>query len=250
MALSEQALREHRTLLREILRLANSDLVALWRLAADLDQRGLFSLLSQGVPEIVEAYRAAAVDVGVLFYDQTQDLVGSSRLVTSVAAVNHQQVESALRWAVFSPHNKELLSLIAGIVQRHVVDGSRDYGIAAANQTGQVWVRAAHPGACNFCRLLATRGLGGSGGYTSANTAVSVGGSSRGHRRRRGRDNQPTGGSFHDNCMCVPVLQSEYRPPSYVLQWERDYRVAFDAAKDKDIYSVLSEMRSVSGHRH
>ena len=250
MSLQEDALREHRDLLREVLRMANGDLVALWQLADSEDRQVLFDWLQAGVPEIVEAYRTAAVDIGVEFYEQTQGLEASPQVVQAVALTNQQQLEASLRWAVFDRRNQEVLTAVAGIVQKHIVDGSRDYGIEAAAEAGEVWVRAAHAGACNFCRLLATRGLDDTDGYTSAETAVSVGHAGR-VRKHEGRKNQPKGSSFHDNCMCVPVLRSKYNPPDYVLEWERDYRQATSAIDGSvDLYSVLSEMRQISGHRH
>lgn len=249
MPVGEEALVEHRALLREILRMANGDLMALWRLAETQDREVLFSWLRDGVPEIVEAYRSAAVDVGVMFYEP-QGLVPDHRLAASAAAVNREQLEASLRWALFDESNKMPLSLVAGIIQKHVVDGARDYGIMSAESYGQMWMRAAHPGACNFCRLLATRGLGGSGGYTSAETAVKAGRSGR-VRTRNGRSNQLPGDAFHENCMCVPVLAGEYTPPGYVLEWEQDY---FKARKEiggaSDPYAILSQMRKISGHSH
>lgn len=230
--------------------MANGDLMALWRLADSEDRQVVFDWLQAGVPEIVEAYRAAAVDVGVEFYDQTQGLSASPQVVQAATTVNQQQLETSLRWAVFDQRNQAVLSIVAGIVQKHIVDGSRNYGIAAATEAGEVWVRAAHAGACNFCRLLATRGLDDTDGYTSAETAVSVGHAGR-IRKHDGRKNQPKGSSFHDNCMCVPVLRSKYSPPNYVLEWEKDYRQATSELGDGiDLYSVLSEMRQISGHKH
>lgn len=249
MSLREDALREHRALLREILRMANGDLMALWRLAEAQDRERLFSWLQAGVPEIVEAYRTAAVDVGAVFYE-TQGLVPDRSLVSAAAAVNREQLESSLRWAVFDERNKAALSIVAGIIQKHVVDGSRDYGIAAADASGHVWMRAAHSGACNFCRLLATRGLGEDGGYTSKQTAVEAGRAGR-VRSRQGHQNQAQGDSFHDNCMCVPVLKSEYEPPSYVYDWEQDYLDAYgEVGPGAGVYAVLSKMREISGHKH
>lgn len=251
MAVDEVALAEQRALLREILRIANGDLVELWALVEGQDRAVVFELLREGVPEIVDAYRVAAVDLGAAFYEGTQGLLAPSKFAAQAATPNFAQLESSLRWAVFNEGNTAVLSLVAGIVQKYVVDGFREYGIAAAGDVGQMWVRAAHPGACAFCRMLATRGLGGYGGYSSAESASVSGRSAGGTRKRKGRKNQDVGDAFHNNCMCVPVLYSEYEVPDYVWEWQELYFDARNAAgANTATYNVLAKMREISGHSH
>lgn len=252
MAVTEAELDEHRALLQEILRLANGDLLALYQLVQAQNPAVQADWLLQGVPEIVAAYRAAAVDVGSVFYAETQGLKLGSAAAASASTVNADVLEQSLRWAIFAADPAGIVGRLAGVVQRHVVDGSREVGMLSAAATKQMWVRAAHPGACQFCRLLATRGLDGVGGYTSKETATFAGMSGRGLRKpKKGHRNAPKGGSFHDNCMCVPVLAEEYTPPDYVLEWERDY---FEAYKEvggaTNQYAILAEMRKISGHNH
>lgn len=252
MTVTEAELDEHRALLREILRLANGDLLALYQLVQMQDPAVQADWLLQGVPEIVAAYRAAAVDVGSVFYAETQGLKLGRDMAAAAAAVNVGVLEQSLRWAIFAADPAGVVGRLAGVVQRHVVDGSREAGMLTAAETRQMWVRAAHPGACQFCRLLATRGLDGVGGYTSKETATFAGMSKRGLRKpKKGHRNAPKGGSFHDNCMCVPVLADAYTPPDYVLEWERDYFDALDElGTATDQYAVLAQMRKISGHNH
>lgn len=252
MAVTEAELDEHRALLREILRLANGDLLALYQLVQAQDPAVQADWLLQGVPEIVAAYRAAAVDVGLVFYAETQGLKLGSAAAASASTVNADVLEQSLRWAIFAADPAGIVGRLAGVVQRHVVDGSREAGMLTAAETRQMWVRAAHPGACQFCRLLATRGLDGVGGYTSKETATFAGMSKQGVRKaKRGRSRQAKGDKFHDNCMCVPVLADAYTPPDYVLEWERDYRNATSELNSAgDLSAVLAQMRKISGHNH
>lgn len=252
MTVTEAEIAEHRALLQEILRMANGDLLALYQLVQMQDPDVQADWLLDGVPEIVAAYRAAAVDVGSVFYAETQGLKLERDMATAAAAVNVGVLEQSLRWAIFAADPAGIIGRLAGVVQRHVVDGSRETGMLTAAATKQAWVRAAHPGACQFCRLLATRGLDGVGGYTSKETATFAGMSARGARKpKKGHKNAPKGGSFHDNCMCVPVLAEAYTPPDYVLEWERDYFAALDElGTATDQYAVLAEMRKTSGHNH
>lgn len=252
MAVTEADLREHRDLLREILRMANGDLLALFHLAQSQDPEVLSDWLLAGVPEIVAAYRAAAVDVGSVFYAETQGLQLGRDVAAVAAAANVEQLERSLRWAVFAAEIEGVVGRVAGVVQKHVVDGSRAAGALMVEEAGEQWVRAAHPGACQFCRLLATRGLDGKGGFSSEEAASLAGMSSRGARKpKKGHKNAPKGGSFHENCMCVPVLSGAYTPPDYVLEWEQDYFEAYEAVGGaSDQYAILAKMREISGHNH
>lgn len=252
MTVTEAEIAEHRALLQEILRMANGDLLALYQLVQMQDPDVQADWLLDGVPEIVAAYRAAAVDVGAVFYAETQGLKLERDMAAAAAAVNTGVLEQSLRWAIFAADPAGIIGRLAGVVQRHVVDGSRETGMLTAAATKQAWVRAAHPGACQFCRLLATRGLDGVGGFTSKETATFAGMSARGVRKaKKGHSRQDKGDKFHDNCMCVPVLAEAYTPPDYVLEWERDYFAALDElGTATDQYAVLAQMRKTSGHNH
>lgn len=241
VALDSFALEEYRGLLGEINRLAQEDLVALWRSLEHLDRDQLWSSLRAGVPEIVELYRATAADTAMLFYSDTQDISFSSADGLAASAVNRQQVEASLRWALFSPQNAEPLALIAGMVQRHVVNGSREYGLSGFSNAGSGWYRAARSGACEFCRMLATRAANEWGPYSSAEAAVTVG---KGNTSAGGR--QPAGTTFHDNCMCIPVKAEAYQVPDYVEKWSADYYKATGIVGNAfDYKSILSEMRKI-----
>ncbi|MDK8794231.1 hypothetical protein QP968_00695 [Corynebacterium sp. MSK041] len=252
MTVSEVELRQHRDLLRELLRMANGDLLALLNIAQSSDPAVLVDLLLSGVPEIVDVYRAAAVDVGAVFYAETQGLQMSRSVAATASSTNVEQLERSLRWAVFGAELDGVVGRVAGILQKHVVDGSRAAGALMASEVGQQWVRAAHPGACQFCRLLATRGLDGKGGYSSKETASLAGMSVHGVRKpKKGHRNAPKGSKFHENCMCVPVLAGSYTPPDYVLEWEQDYFKAYEAVGGaSDQYAILAKMREISGHNH
>lgn len=252
MTITELEIDEHRVLLQQILRLANGDLVSLFKLVQAQDPEVRARWLLEGVPEIVAAYRAAAVDVGAVFYAETQGLTLPRGVEAAAASVDAGALEQSLRWAIFAADPDGVLGRMAGILQRLIVNGSREVGMIAAEQSRQMWVRAAHPGACQFCRLLATRGLDGRGGYTSKETALYAGQAKRGVRKaKEGHTRRAKGDRFHDNCMCVPVLAEAYTPPDYVLQWEQDYRQATKELESAaNPYAVLAKMRQISGHNH
>lgn len=239
MAVSAAELDSYWELLGEVNRLAQEDLVALWRSLEHLDRDRLWSGLQAGIPEIVALYRATAADTAMLFYGETQGLPFSPADGLAASRINRAQIEASLRWAVFNPGNVATLSLLSGIIQKHTIDGSRQYGLSGFSGGGSRWVRAARPQACEFCRLLATRASTEWGPYSSAEAATVVG---AGPDSRPG--NQPSGGAFHDNCMCIPVRAESYEPPSYVEKWTAEYRAATDVVGNAfDYRKILSVMR-------
>lgn len=243
MALSPAALEDYRALLGEVNRLAQEDLVRLWRSLEHLDKDQLWAALRAGVPEIVEMYRATAADTAMVFYADTQDLSFSAADGLAASRVNRAQVEASMRWALFAEGNTAPLALLAGIVQKHVIDGSREYGLQGFSNAGSGWHRAARPGACEFCRMLATRSVarGGWAPYSSAEAATKVG---RGKTSRPSQANQPHGAEFHDNCMCIPVKAELYQPPSYVEKWTAEYYSAVgEVGNSFDYRAVLAAMR-------
>ena len=233
---------EYRALLGEASRMAQEDLVALWRRLEHLDPQSLYAALRDGVPEVVGAYRAMTADTALVFYEETQGLAFDAAEARAAGMVNRAQLDASLRWAIYSG-GADVLGKIAGVVQKHVIDGSRQYALSGFEREGALWVRSARPQACEFCRMLATRAVtregAGWGPYVSAAGAVTVGAG----KSKQGQS-QPTGTEFHDHCMCIPVLASEYEPPSYVGRWAGEYYAAVDEVGNSfDYKAILSVMR-------
>lgn len=246
---------EYRQILTEVNRLAQYDLVALWRYFSDRSRDEFFAALRDGVPEVIALYRAMAVETAGLFYEESQGVEFQPEVQTRALAPNYEQLERNLRWAYYGVEAASTLSLVSGIVQKHVVDGSRDYAIAAMGT--QTWMRQARPGACSFCRLLATRGVQNPDtgrmtvGFSSEGAAAAKGGGGRVRNAKPGRATRAAGEAFHENCMCIPVLQSEYEVPSYVEEWLGEYNQAYENVGDaRNLSAILAEMRKISGHRH
>lgn len=229
---------EYRALLGEASRMAQEDLVALWRRLEHLDPQSLYEALRGGVPEVVGAYRAMTADTALVFYEETQGLVFDAAEARAAGMVNRSQLDASLRWAIYSG-GADVLGKIAGVVQKHVIDGSRQYALSGFARDGALWVRSARPQACEFCRMLATRAVTDWGPYVSAAGAVTVGAG----KSKQGQS-QPTGTEFHDHCMCIPVLASEYEPPSYVERWAGEYYAATNEVGNSfDYKAILSVMR-------
>lgn len=238
MPVTAAKVNEYRALLGEANRMAQEDLIALWRRLEHLDRDSLVAALRQGIPEVVEAYRAVTADTAIVFYEETQGLAFAPAEARAAAMVNSAQLDASLRWAIYSG-GADVLGKLAGVVQKHVVDGARQYALDGFHRQGAKWVRSARPEACEFCRMLATRAVTDWGPYGSAEGAVIVGAG-----KARGGLVQPNGTEFHDHCMCIPVLESEYEIPSYVEKWTGEYYAATEEVGNAfDYKAILSVMR-------
>ena len=102
MSISDAELTQYWAIIDEINRYAQADFVALWRQLEREDKETLFRGLRDGVPEIVELYRNAQADAAMVFYESTQGVAYDRAAAVAAGAVNEEQVEAALRYAVFA----------------------------------------------------------------------------------------------------------------------------------------------------
>lgn len=237
---------DYRELLQVINSMAQEDIAALWyRLQFDAPEVVLEALRA-GVPEVVGQYQAMAADSAAVFYENTQGVMFDVDAVRSASQVDREALDVALRWVVFAPGNADVLSRLSGVVQKHIFRGARQYVLDQKAFRNAGWWRHAQPGACAFCRMLATRSVRDWGEYGSASAADAAGGGKHSRNKKK-----PDGYQFHDHCRCVPVLASEYEIPSYVEKWDDEYEAAANVVGNRsDFTSILSQMRIASGNAH
>ena len=249
---------ELRSALVDLNALMVSDLAALWRAVDGQDVEFLRDALQAEVPGVVDPYLAAAGDITADWYEaQAPDL---NYVARPAAVVDEGQLQATARWAAGTVLTKSPVSpldLLAGSMQRALFNESRETIVENAEvEPGARWARHASANACEFCRMVATRGAV----YTSESAASRVGGRGvdestnigrrRGGRARgiRARGNQSIGDKYHDHCHCiaVPVRPGQsYNPPSYVEEWEAEYTRARQAADGVDAKSILSAWRKL-----
>lgn len=249
---------ELRSALVDLNALMVSDLAALWRAVDGQDVEFLRDALQAEVPGVVDPYLAAAGDITADWYEaQAPDL---NYVARPAALVDEGQLQATARWAAGTVLTKSPVSpleLLAGSMQRALFNESRETIVENAEvEPGARWARHASANACEFCRMVATRGAV----YTSESAASRVGGRGvdestnigrrRGGRARgiRARGNQSIGDKYHDHCHCiaVPVRPGQsYNPPSYVEEWEAEYTRARKAADGVDAKSILSAWRKL-----
>lgn len=249
---------ELRSALVDLNALMVSDLAALWRAVDGQDVEFLRDALQAEVPGVVDPYLAAAGDITADWYEaQAPEL---SYVARPAALVDEGQLQATARWAAGTVLTKSPVSpldLLAGSMQRALFNESRETIVDNAEvEPGARWARHASANACEFCRMVATRGAV----YTSESAASRVGGRGvdestnigrrRGGRARgiRARGSQAIGDKYHDHCHCiaVPVRPGQsYNPPSYVEEWEAEYTRARKAADGVDAKSILSAWRKL-----
>ena len=240
---------ELRSALVDLNSLMVSDLAALWRAVNGQDVEFLRDALQAEVPGVVDPYLAAAGDITADWYEaQAPDL---NYVARPAALVDEGQLQATARWAagtVLTRTPVSPLDLLAGSMQRALFNESRNTIIENAEvEPGARWARHASANACEFCKMVATRGAV----YASESAASSVGG--RGSTGSRGggvrtRGNQAIGSKYHDHCHCiaVPVRPGQsYEPPAYVEEWEAEYTRARKAADGNDAKSILSAWRKL-----
>ena len=240
---------ELRSALVDLNTLMVSDLAALWRAVDGQDVEFLRDALQAEVPGVVDPYLAAAGDITADWYEaQAPELAYVAR---PAALVDEGQLQATARWAAGTVLTKSPVSpldLLAGSMQRALFNESRETIIQNSDtEPGARWARHASANACEFCRMVATRGAV----YASESAASTVGG--RGSTGSRGggvrtRGNQAIGSKYHDHCHCiaVPVRPGQsYEPPPYVEEWEAEYTRAREAADGNDAKSILSAWRKL-----
>lgn len=250
---------ERRALLGELERLGLADLSKLWRAADRADD--FRALMIDAFPELVLQYGSMAADLAAVWYDDAAPNLPYRARVADPPKVA-RFAESAT-WALNTGAGMDALDLMGGTFQRGMWDMSRDTTIENVGaEAGALWARHASANACEFCRMLATRGAV----YASESAAERVGGRGKdvstsfdamGKRKRGGlakgvrtRGTQKVGDRYHDNCHCVAIEVrpgDTYDPPPYVADWEAEYVAASKIASQEHRMSGGSNPIDLSG---
>lgn len=203
---------QRQILLSELVAVAISDLVGLWRRAtlADVD---FAQFLIEAFPEIAATYAVVAADLAADWYEQSAPQL-SYRPVP--AEIDTDALTGSARWAL-GAQGDTALDRLSGTMQRAVFNGSRETTLLNVEaEAGATWARHASANACEFCRMLATR----LDAYTSRSSA-----------------------SFksHDHCHCVAIEVrpgEDYEPAPYVEDWQEQYNDARRNAPKSDTGAV------------
>lgn len=209
---------ERQLILSQVNTLAVQDLVALWRQAERLATGEFAQFMIDAFPNVVDPYAAMAGDLAADWYDESAPDLDFRATPTGMPSV--QALQESTSWAL-GASGSAALTRLSGTLQRAVFNGARDTIVDnTARESGARWARHASANACEFCRLLATRGAT----YGSRDKAM----------------------KSHDHCHCVPIEVrpgQRYEPAPYVERFEQEYIKARRAAGSGDLKDILAAMR-------
>ncbi len=180
-----------------------------------LDVPAAMRLVTEAYPELASPYLALAADLTATWYEEQPTAAGAKPFTAQPADLPAvEQLAANARWALTQTNPTTALQRSG---QRQFFQQHRDTVLLNVEREGVGWAREARPGACGFCRVMATRvltmGFGGAPGlYRSELTA----GASAHRKDAEG----------HDGCRCigVPIRGGEpYTVPGYVHDWLDDY---------------------------
>lgn len=226
------------------------------------------AFITEAWPELIRPYIDLSGDLTVEWYDG-QPTTNTVFVPQPADPPPDEQLAANGRWAVGQDDPRDALG---GAGERAVFNASRDTVLDnVIREDGARWVREARPGACNFCKLMTTRGAV----YWSEASALTVTGRTvnielsdrraiaagqmtraeamarrqfyRSEREagkagvnvgdmRVGalRGTRDYGESYHDECRCLAVMirpGRTYEVPEYAQSWEQDYINATTAAE-------------------
>lgn len=225
--IDNQRLTEFWSIMREYNRLAQDEFMELYRKYQG-DEAGLIRALQLYMPEIASQYRALAAETGMLFYAD-QDFKIDEQMLATAGRVNVGSMESTLETLIKQYGVEAATGYISGMLQRNIIQGARNYGLDSLAEDQDIWWRAARPGCCSFCKMLATRA------YYDWQAYKSFKGAGGGDEFK-----------YHENCYCVPVRGSHYDMPDHVKDWASEYRTATDAVGNSfDTNEILNVMAKI-----
>lgn len=151
------------TLRREttgLVRLAERDLSALWRMVAGGASAEV--ALRDLLPAIIREYGQAGAAVAADWYDDQRDKVGArGRFTASPTSAGDRGAQALIGWALATAtDDATLVTLVSGGVQRRIADHVR-YTIAdssIADPAAKGWRRVGDGSSCPFCSMLLGRG--------------------------------------------------------------------------------------------
>lgn len=216
---------------------ALEDLLAVYNTVSGFDAHRVRQYLLDAVPAIVETYGGAASELSLAWWDDLFDGIESPPPVAPAPPPSAQLVAQT-RWATAplftgaSPATR-----LASVIKQHIYGAQRGVVTASSQQADVRYARVARSNACNFCRVIASRGAV----YGSAERARVVGatgmqnhysdGSARGRREKQGRIRgiRKAGETYHDHCRCTVVPSASHLDlnlPAYYEKFEQEYDTA------------------------
>lgn len=253
---------ERRFVLDQLGKRSQQDMIRLWDAANRFEDVDFFRYIRDAFPDIAIGYHQLSAEFSAAWFEYD---FPELRAVPADAPAVAGLAKSA-EWAL-GAEGRKALDRMAGTMQRAIYDGDRQTTVSSARGNGLRWIRVAQPGACAFCRLLATRTTLEDDLYRSEADALSVTGRSVnlsiGDRRmihsgqtsreaalarrdeaqltyqigakkgsprgRRPRGKRSLGEKYHDDCNCrAKAIPMGADPMELLYQEDPEYAAAVD----------------------
>lgn len=145
---------EKRFILDQLGRRAKEDMVRLWDAAGRTygNNDEFVAFLVEAFPDLVDEFQQTAAQLAATVFEE--DFPNLTPVVAE--PLPRERLQSSMQWAL-GAFDREALDRLDGTIQRAIYDGERETTVLSAQANGMRWIRQARPGACAFCRMLATR---------------------------------------------------------------------------------------------
>lgn len=164
---------ERRFILEQLGQRAKEDMVRLWDAAGRFDDVSFFRYITETFPDIAIGYNLIAAEYSAAWFEYDFPEIRATPVTAPAPVV--EKLQKSAEWAL-GADGRKALDRLNGTMQRAIFDGDRRTTAVNAESNGLRWIRQARPGACAFCRMLATRTttLGADSTYRSEEAALGV----------------------------------------------------------------------------
>lgn len=233
----------------------HADIQTLMDQASHMSADDFVRWAQQAYPDVVTPHVAVAAELAAHWYEESGNDAAYQAITAPMPDI--AQLAANLRWSLSTDNPRVNL---LGSAERVFYNGARQTIVDNSNdEPGATWARHAEPGACAFCKMLATR----DDVYTSKEAAESVVGRGRiktGFRSdgsiiattvRTGqtRGTRELGEEYHDHCKCIAVMVrpgQEYKTPEYAQGWNDQYEKAVaQAGRRSDVKDIIKAWREL-----
>ena len=126
---------------------------ALWNTLQDLDTDTRWKALETAFPAVVDPFLSASGTLAAEWYASLDPTAACA--VEIAPPIPKGALAANANWALTQI---DVISALAGSVERQVFNQSRETLLSNVEREGVKWARYASANACEFCRMLATRG--------------------------------------------------------------------------------------------
>lgn len=217
-------------------KLALQEILSLYNAISSFDPHQASQYLLDAVPDVVLEHHGVATELSLAWWEDLFDGVDTPP-PTTPPPPPVEQLKIQTNWANSMLYaGKSPMVRLASVAKQHVYGAQRNLVAENSSKLNVGFARMAKSNACDFCRVLASRGAV----YSTEAGAQYVGLSSE-NKKSRIRGVRREGQRYHDHCRCTVAPAAEHLDlnlPSYYDKFNEEYLAAV---------SLLDKSQSASG---